>query len=145
MKQARILSLISLFLIVALVCPLTFGQKPKTRAAAKTESGSLVERVGATGFIQVEADSFRDLSPRQQALAYWLSRASIAIDPIIYDQFSRFGLRQKRILEAIVAHPQGIRPDVLKKITAYTKLKEHEWHEHHAHISAWERQATLDC
>lgn len=122
LKQARILSLISLFLINALMCPLTFGQKPKARAAAKTESGSLVERVGATGFIQVEADSFRDLSPRQQALVYWLTRASIAIDPIIYDQFSRFGLRQKRILEAIVAHPQGVRPDVLKKITDYTKL-----------------------
>lgn len=30
-------------------------------------------------------------------------------------------------------------------IDAYTKLKEAEWHEHHAHISAWERQATLDC
>jgi len=30
-------------------------------------------------------------------------------------------------------------------IDAYTKLKEREWHEHHAQISAWERQATLDC
>jgi glutamine synthetase len=30
-------------------------------------------------------------------------------------------------------------------IDAYTKLKEAEWHEHHAHISAWERQAMLDC
>lgn len=30
-------------------------------------------------------------------------------------------------------------------VDAYTKLKEHEWHEHHAQISAWERQATLDC
>jgi glutamine synthetase type III len=30
-------------------------------------------------------------------------------------------------------------------IDAYTKLKEREWHEHHAEISAWERQATLDC
>jgi glutamine synthetase len=30
-------------------------------------------------------------------------------------------------------------------VEAYTKLKEHEWHEHHAQISAWERQATLDC
>ena len=30
-------------------------------------------------------------------------------------------------------------------IDAYTKLKEHEWHEHHAQISPWERQATLDC
>lgn len=30
-------------------------------------------------------------------------------------------------------------------VDAYTKLKEVEWHEHHAQISAWERQATLDC
>jgi glutamine synthetase len=30
-------------------------------------------------------------------------------------------------------------------IDAYTQLKEREWHEHHAQISPWERQATLDC
>jgi glutamine synthetase type III len=30
-------------------------------------------------------------------------------------------------------------------VDAYTKLKEREWHEHHAQISDWERQATLDC
>jgi len=30
-------------------------------------------------------------------------------------------------------------------IDAYTKLKEREWHEHHAEISEWERQTTLDC
>jgi glutamate---methylamine ligase len=30
-------------------------------------------------------------------------------------------------------------------VDAYTKLKEREWHEHHAQISPWERVATLDC
>lgn len=30
-------------------------------------------------------------------------------------------------------------------IDAYSKLKELEWHEHHAQISAWERRVTLDC
>ncbi|HEX2731584.1 MAG TPA: type III glutamate--ammonia ligase [Polyangiaceae bacterium] len=30
-------------------------------------------------------------------------------------------------------------------VAAYTKLKEHEWHEHHAQISEWERKMTLDC
>jgi glutamine synthetase len=30
-------------------------------------------------------------------------------------------------------------------VDAYVKLKELEWHDHHAQISAWERQATLDC
>jgi len=70
-----------------------------------------VERVGDTGFIQLEADSFSRLDARQQALAYWLTQASIAIDPIIYDQLSQYGIREKRLLEGIVAieAPAGIR------------------------------------
>ena len=77
----------------------------------------LVERVDTTAFIQIEARSFNNLSPQQQALAYWLNRSSIAIDPIIYDQLSRFGLRQKRLLEAVVSNkakvdPGDLRPDV---------------------------------
>ena len=92
-------------------------------AIAQTpEKSSLVERVGNTGFIRVEADSFNSLTPKQQAVAYWLTQASIAIDPIAYDQFSRFGLRQKRLLDEIVAHPAGINPNVLSKITQFTKL-----------------------
>src|ERR1700733_9299812 len=81
-----------------------------------------VDRVGSTGFVQLEADSFHHLTPRQQALAYWLSQASIAIHPIIFDQVSRFGLRQKRVLELIVAHPDGIDHNVYGKIVAFTKL-----------------------
>ena len=83
---------------------------------------SLVERVGTTGFIRVEAGSFASLDARQKELAYWLVQASIAIDPIAYDQFSRFGLRQKRLLEGIVAHPDGIDAGALAKITEFTKL-----------------------
>jgi glutamine synthetase len=30
-------------------------------------------------------------------------------------------------------------------VDAYCKLKEREWHEQQAQISAWEREATLDC
>lgn len=93
------------------------SRKPATPAAT-----TLVERVGSTAFLQLEAESFRKLTPRQQALAYWLSQAAIAIDPIIYDQLSRFGLRQKRMLEAIVSHPQGVNPAVMEKIVAFTKL-----------------------
>src|SRR5919201_4702976 len=71
----------------------------------------LVERVGDTGFIQLEAESFSQLDARQQALAYWLTQASIAIDPIIYDQLSQYGIREKRLLEGIVAEqaPASIR------------------------------------
>jgi dipeptidyl-peptidase III len=82
----------------------------------------LVERVDTTAFIQVEAKSFNALSPQQQALAYWLSQASIAIDPIIYDQLSRFGLQQKRVLEAVVANKDNVDPAIYSKVVEFTKL-----------------------
>ncbi len=93
-------------------------------AAAGAAAGqtSIVERVASTAFVEVNTDSFKALTPKQKALAYWLSQAAIAIDPIIYDQESRFGLRQKKLLEALVAHPQGVDPKLMAKIVAFTKL-----------------------
>jgi len=96
---------------------LCWGQQ-RTADVAQTR----VDRVGATGFVQLEGEGFHHLDSRQQALAYWLSQASIAIHPIIFDQLSRFGLRQKRVLELIVAHPEGIDRGTYAKIVAFTKL-----------------------
>src|ERR1700675_2889757 len=87
-----------------------------------TSGKVLVERVGDTAFIQIHAPSFQALSPRQQALAYWLTQASIAIDPIIYDQLSAYGLQQKRLFEEIMAHPKGIDPVAMAKIAEFAKL-----------------------
>ncbi|MFB3829343.1 MAG: peptidase M49 [Bryobacteraceae bacterium] len=87
-----------------------------TAACAPGQTSTLVDRAGSTGFVQLEAESFRGLSAREQALAFYLTRAAIALDPVIYDQNSRFGLRQKRLLEAIVA--RAPRP----AITEFTKL-----------------------
>ncbi|HWC20301.1 MAG TPA: hypothetical protein VG498_25015 [Terriglobales bacterium] len=92
-----------------------------TSAPAKAQS-ALVDRVGDTGFVQVKAESFRALTPKQQALAYWLTQAAIAVDPIIYDQLSAYGLREKRLLEEIIAHSHGSDAQVFKKITDYAKL-----------------------
>ncbi|HEV2177290.1 MAG TPA: peptidase M49 [Terriglobia bacterium] len=83
---------------------------------------ALVERVEQTGFIQLNADSFNDLSAEQKLDAYWLSMAAIAVNPIVYDQNSAYGLREKHLLEQIVTHSGGIDPTALKKITDYTKL-----------------------
>lgn len=82
----------------------------------------IVERVGETGFLELRSDSFGQLDARHQALAYWLTQASIAIDPIIYDQLSRFGLREKRILEEIVAQPASADANTFKKIRDYALL-----------------------
>lgn len=86
--------------------------------AVGADDRALVDRVGTTGFVQLQAESFKALSPRQQTLAYYLSQASIAIDPINYDQNSRFGLRQKRLLEAAMRLP----PDGRQQIANFTKL-----------------------
>ena len=82
----------------------------------------IVERVGDTAFIQIHAPSFDALSAQQKALAYWLTQASIAIDPIIYDQLSAYGLQQKRILEEVMAHPKGTDPSAMAKISEFSKL-----------------------
>ena len=89
---------------------------------AQTRSSPIVERVGDTGFLQLQAESFNALDARQQALAYWLTQASIAIDPIIYDQLSQYGIREKRLLEEIVGRPGGIPQATLDKIRQYALL-----------------------
>jgi dipeptidyl-peptidase-3 len=108
---------ILLALICAAVSECALAQNPQPAAA-----GPLVARVQGTGFVKVEANSFHALPPRQQALSYWLTQAAIAIDPIIYDQLSAYGLRQKRLLEEIVAHPAGIDAHTLAQIVEYTQL-----------------------
>ena len=85
---------------------------PAAALAAPPASDVLIERAGVTGFVRVDAQSFAALDEREKQLAYWLSQAAIATDPIVYDQFSHFGLRQKRLLEGIVAYtaPTGSDP-----------------------------------
>jgi dipeptidyl-peptidase-3 len=93
-----------------------------TYAGFAADNRVLVDRVGTTGFVQLEAESFQKLSPREQALTYWLTQASIAIDPINYDQNSVFSLRQKRLLEEIMRHPATPASPAQKKIADFTKL-----------------------
>ncbi len=112
-----------IFLLVAFfLIPLAAQVQSAKPAPQNSSPGELVDRVGNTGFVQIHAESFRALSPQEQQLAYWLTQAAIAIDPIIYDQLSWYGLRQKRMLEEIVSHPQGVDPARMRKITDYAKL-----------------------
>jgi glutamine synthetase len=66
-------------------------------------------------------------------------------DPIAASEVRRLPMN---LLDALRALREN---EVLTKalgpafIDAYLKLKDREWHEHNAQISAWERQATLDC
>lgn len=110
------------FALFFLLMLMMFAISTPARCQQGNASNILAERVGDTAFVQLHAPSFQALSPRQQALAYWLTQASIAIDPIIYDQLSAYGLRQKRLLEEISAHPKGIDPAAIAKIAEFAKL-----------------------
>jgi dipeptidyl-peptidase-3 len=118
------LSKFILFFSLLILIPITFATSAFSQPATlgNVASTVVIDRVGDTAFIQLHAPSFEALTLRQQALAYWLTQASIAIDPIIYDQLSGYGLRQKRLLEEIMAHPQGIEPSAAAKISDFAKL-----------------------
>ncbi|MFZ0312094.1 MAG: hypothetical protein WAL85_05250, partial [Candidatus Korobacteraceae bacterium] len=79
-------------LIVSFLIPAVAQMQPARATPQNSSPGELVDRVGSTGFVQIHAESFRSLAPQEQQLAYWLTQAAIAIDPIIYDQLSWFGL-----------------------------------------------------
>ena len=69
-------------LLAALLTPLLAQTQASKSVAPKNQSpGELVDRVGNTGFVQIHAESFRDLTPKEKELAYWLTQAAIAIDP----------------------------------------------------------------
>jgi dipeptidyl-peptidase-3 len=102
------------------------------RAQEAAAPSPVVDRVGSTGFLQLEAESFKSLPPQQKQLAFWLSMAAIAVNPIAYDQNSSYGLELKHLLEQILTHSGGIDPTVLKKLTDYTKLF---WANHGNHNS----------
>lgn len=90
---------------------------------AQTPSPSpLVERIGARGFLQVQAPSYSKLPLRQKLVAYHLYRAAVQLDPIFYDQMSSYGLTAKRLLGALVERPERLPEGSRKAIVEYATL-----------------------
>src|SRR5262245_37500876 len=108
-------------MLLRIICVVALSTAVLAQQASAPQT-PLVERVGDTGFIHLQANSFSSLDTRQQALGYWLTQAAIAIDPIVYDQLSQYGVRQKRLLEEIMGHTQGIPATPLGKIRQYALL-----------------------
>jgi dipeptidyl-peptidase-3 len=123
--RPRIATAVLLSLLLALIVrPNLLGGSHAARPAPAAAAAlpSLVARVGDTGFIQLTSESFNSLSLNEKLDAYWLYMAAVAVDPIIYDQNSSYGLREKYLLQSVVAHSKGIDPLVLKHLTDYTML-----------------------
>ena len=82
----------------------------------------LLETVGEFAVARLEAEGFDRLSPRERALAFYLSRAAIAGRDIYYDQAGRSNLEVRDLLEEILTHPQRLAPATLESIHHYLKL-----------------------
>jgi len=82
----------------------------------------LLERVDEAAVVQLYADGFGDLPPREKILIYHLAQAAIAGRDIYYDQRYEHNLAMRDVLEEIVTHADGIDAATLAEIVRYTKL-----------------------
>ena len=82
----------------------------------------LLEQIDDAAVVQVYADGFRGLPRRDRILVWHLVQAAIAGRDIFYDQRYAHNLEMRDVLEAIVAHGDGIDPGTRAEIVRYTKL-----------------------
>jgi dipeptidyl-peptidase-3 len=91
-------------------------------AAAPSERKYLLERVDDAAVVQLYADGFADLALREKTLIWHLYQAAIAGRDIYYDQRHALNLDLRDVIEAIVAHSNGVDPKTLQDIQRYAKL-----------------------
>ncbi|MBI1805274.1 MAG: peptidase M49 [Ignavibacteriae bacterium] len=94
------------------------GKKEQTQEQRKYT----LERVGPARVVQVYADGFDQLSPKEKIFGYYLNCAAIAGRDIAIDQHHPSALEVRELFEQAFTHSQGIDSTVLQKITKYLKL-----------------------
>jgi dipeptidyl-peptidase-3 len=93
-----------------------------TPAEPPADRKYLLERIDDAAVVQLYADGFAALPLREKTLIWHLYEAAIAGRDIFLDQKHRSALEMRRLLEQIVAHPQGVDAATLAEIQRYTKL-----------------------
>ena len=109
--------------------PSTDAPKPAATPAASaattattTDRKYLLERVDDAAVVQLYADGFSALPLKEKTLVYHLYEAAIAGRDIYSDQRYAHGLEMREVIEGIVSHPTGVKPDTLAAIQHYAKL-----------------------
>jgi dipeptidyl-peptidase III len=82
----------------------------------------LLERVDDAAVVQLYADGFDDLAPREKTLVYHLSRAALAGRDIYYDQRYAPSLAMREVVEAVLTHAEHVEADTLARVHHYAKL-----------------------
>jgi dipeptidyl-peptidase-3 len=102
--------------------------QPETSSAARGAATSedtrpyLLERVGEAAVVQLYADGFERLELQDKVLCWHLYQAALAGRDIYYDQRYAYNLEMRAVLEAVIAHGDGVEPVTLDQISRYTKL-----------------------
>jgi dipeptidyl-peptidase III len=117
MQNARLLGAMLIAATVGCSRP-----EPAASEAAAPERKYLLERIDDAAVVQVYADGFESLPLREKTLIWHLYQAALAGRDIFYDQRHRNALEMRRILEAVITHPQGVDRAALDEIRRYTKL-----------------------
>jgi hypothetical protein len=81
-----------------------------------------VEILGDFGVVRLSADAFVDLSRDQRKLAYELTDAIRAADPIVYDQRDPQGLLVKALAEELALHLDVVPADLRPKVEGFVRL-----------------------
>ena len=118
---------------------------PGTRhpvSAGPDDRPYLLERIDDAAIVQLYADGFDDLAPREKTLVYHLSRAALAGRDIYYDQRYACSLDMREVVEEILTHPGGADGDTLGRIHHYAKLF---WLNSGPHNNLTARKFLLRC
>jgi dipeptidyl-peptidase-3 len=95
---------------------------PAAATAPAADRKYLLETVDDAAVVQLYADGFDALPLKEKTLVWHLYRAALAGRDIYIDQKHRNALEMRALLEAVMAHPQGVDAGALAEIQRYTKL-----------------------
>jgi dipeptidyl-peptidase-3 len=105
--------------LLALACS---APHETARGDGLPERTVLLQRVDDVAVARLHVDGFENLSARDQALAYHLTRAAIAGRDIFLQQKCADGLALRDLLEEILTHSEGVDPATLAELRRYTTL-----------------------
>jgi len=99
------------------------GAPPPAAANAPAAARKyLLETVDDAAVIQLYADGFDALPLKDKTLIWHLYQAALAGRDIFLDQKHRNALEMRALIEAVVAHPQGVDAGTLAQVQRYAKL-----------------------
>lgn len=143
--QNPLFTLLTLTLIVGVLKEgRTAEPNEQTAATTNADSGRkyLLERVDDVAIVQLYVDGFERLPLRQKVLIYHLSDAAIAGRDIFIDQKYKHSLDIRDLIEEVLTHAGGGKPETLAEIRRYAKLL---WVNNGPHSAVTSRKYVLEC